>query len=447
MSTHAIRIPEIQDKQMSFGEVFGKLARVKMKIQEYTIAETFVGAGGSHLGFKNNGFKTVYINEWSKDCIQTLQYNNPEIFKTAIVDNKDINDIDFNFLSQKLKGKVDVLFGGVVCKGFSLAGEKCPVDDRNYLYKKQLELVEALQPKISVIENVPALLNAKIVKRDIDDKIKSEILDIWSSLEKIKGVKAGMRKNDISTEEEDKKAIHLRQKKKEILLHLEQNNMLMSVMDDIIDIYDKLGYRVHYSILNATWYGSATARDRVVIVAVRNDIKEQYIFPTITHGNIKQKKITDIPISETLKTIQTVNNALSLIDYSDINDIDNLPMNHTEKTVKRFSYIPEGQNIQNVVHLIPKELQISKFYSRGCTMRLDRNKPSPTLVPGHSNFPVHPSEHRSITVREASTITGFPLNYKFFGSHTSRCEQVGNAVPVHLANAIAKSIKEFLDSL
>lgn len=46
-------------------------------------------------------------------------------------------------------------------------------------------------------------------------------------------------------------------------------------------------------------------------------------------------------------------------------------------------------------------------------MRLNGNQPSPTLVPGHSNFPVHPKYHRSITVREAATITGFPLNYKF----------------------------------
>ncbi len=78
-------------------------------------------------------------------------------------------------------------------------------------------------------------------------------------------------------------------------------------------------------------------------------------------------------------------------------------------------------------------------------MRLDFNSLAPTLVPGHSNFPVHPSEHRSISVREAATITGFPLNYKFFGSHTKRCEQVGNAVPPPLSKAIAKSIREFLE--
>ena len=78
-------------------------------------------------------------------------------------------------------------------------------------------------------------------------------------------------------------------------------------------------------------------------------------------------------------------------------------------------------------------------------MRLDGNKCSPTLVPGHSNFPVHPVEHRSITVREAAAITGFPIDYKFFGSHSKRCEHVGNAVPPALARALAQSSKKLLD--
>ena len=94
-------------------------------------------------------------------------------------------------------------------------------------------------------------------------------------------------------------------------------------------------------------------------------------------------------------------------------DIDNMPMNHNEKTVRRFKYIPEGKSIVTVMDKLPEDLRISKFYSRGCTMRLARDKPAPTLVPGHSNFPVHPWEHRSITVREAATIMGFPLDYKF----------------------------------
>ncbi len=78
-------------------------------------------------------------------------------------------------------------------------------------------------------------------------------------------------------------------------------------------------------------------------------------------------------------------------------------------------------------------------------MRLNGGEPSPTLVPGHSNFPIHPREHRSITVREAAVITGFPNDYHFVGSHTKRCEEVGNAVPPALSSAIAKQVKLLLD--
>jgi len=77
-------------------------------------------------------------------------------------------------------------------------------------------------------------------------------------------------------------------------------------------------------------------------------------------------------------------------------------------------------------------------------MRLNGNKPAPTLVPGHSNFPVHPKFHRSITVREAAAITGFPIDYKFVGSHTQRCEQVGQAVAPPLSEAIGRTLKDYL---
>ena len=120
-------------------------------------------------------------------------------------------------------------------------------------------------------------------------------------------------------------------------------------------------------------------------------------------------------------------------------------MRHGEKTIRRFKFIPEGKNIADVMDSVPDELEISKFFSRGNTQRLDRNKSVPTLVPGHSNFPIHPWEHRSITVREAATITGFPTDYKFIGSHTSRCIQIGNAVPVYPADAIAKSVIKILE--
>jgi DNA (cytosine-5)-methyltransferase 1 len=204
-----------------------------------------------------------------------------------------------------------------------------------------------------------------------------------------------------------------------------------SVLDDIKKLYQQLGYRFYEKILQTDKYGGYTNRKRIIMVAVRNDITKEYVYP------------------QELNTNYTLNDALNLIDYQGINkptvDEDNKPMNHNKKTVDRFKLIPEGLNIADVVEDLPDELKISAFYSRGNTQRLARNLPAPTLVPGHSNFPIHPYEHRSITVREAATITGFPLDYKFSGSHTSRCIQIGNAVPVHLSYHIALSIKQLLE--
>ena len=130
-----------------------------MKKKQYTIFETFVGAGGSHIGFKKNNFKSVYVNDNNIDCIKTLLLNNPEIEQTAFVDHNSIIDINVDNLLNRIKlekGELDVMFGGIVCKGFSLAGERSPNDERNYFYHKQLELVNETKPKISIIENVKA---------------------------------------------------------------------------------------------------------------------------------------------------------------------------------------------------------------------------------------------------------------------------------------------------
>ena len=416
----------------------------------YTVFETFVGAGGSHIGFMQENFRTIYVNDFIKECLETLVYNNPSLLEEkAMIDNTPIENINPKELRNKLnvkKGEIDVFFGGVVCKSFSLAGERNPVDERNYLYKKQLALVEEFLPKISIIENVPGMFNAKVYLTDNkNDEVVEEISELWKKIENYKGKKSALRKKNEINEEVEKEGKELKEEKNKLLKKIENSKNYISVVEDIKRIYKKLGYKVYISTLNSAWYGAATKRERLIIVAVKNEIDIEFNFPKpkymnklIYKSNLPEKYLK-------LPTPKTVNDALNLIDYSDNEDIDNFPMKHSEKTITRFKYIPEGDNIANHIDKLPEELKISKFYSRGATMRLNGNEPSPTLVPGHSNFPVHPKEHRSITVREAATITGFPLKYKFFGSHTKRCEHVGNAVPPPLARAIAKECVNLLN--
>ena len=416
----------------------------------YTIFETFVGAGGAHIGFCENGFISKYVNDIEPKCLETLTYNNPEIKQTAYIDNNSILEIKPEELLKKTNmhiGELDVFFGGIVCKGFSLAGEKSPNDERNYFYHKQIELVEKVQPKISLIENVPGIINAKVLVLDTPLEIKEEVDLLWKELENFKGLKAKLRKENRITPEIEEQGKVLRRKKETILKNLEDNGYFVSVLEDIYTMYKRIGYKVSHKILNAAWYGSSTKRERIIIVAVREDIREEFKFPIPSHMDDSLKRNLEKDLEpKVYQAPNTVNSALSLIDYND-DDLDNKPMNHAPKTVERFKYIPEGENIAKNIDKLPEHLKISKFYSRGSTMRLNGNKPSPTLVPGHSNFPVHPKKHRSITVREAAVITGFPLEYKFFGSHSKRCEHVGNAVPPQLASALAKSCIQLLKQI
>ena len=418
--------------------------------KKYLIAETFVGAGGSHLGFKQMGFKAVYVNDFDDNFLKTLLINNPELEKEAFVDNRNILDVNGKSILNNIKlkkGRLDVVFGGVVCKGFSMAGDRSPNDERNYFYHKQLELVKELMPKISIIENVPGMINGKVLKPETPTSIQNDVNKLWKDLADYKGKKADLRKKNAITKEFESYGQKLKDMKKTLMKSLEEKGYLIPVLEDIYKIYEKIGYNVQHKILNAAWYGAATKRERVVIVAIRKDINVDFKYPLPTHysDSIRTKMNFGDDISkDSMKKAVTVGDAIASINYK-IKDSDNLPMNHDAKTVRRFKYIPEGDSITNHFDKLPKDLIISSFYSRGNTMRLANNSPSPTLVPGHSNFPVHPTEHRSITVREAATITGFPNEYIFVGTHTKRCEQVGNAVPPPLAKAIAESCKKLLD--
>lgn len=420
------------------------------KGNRYTLFETFVGAGGSHLGFKQNGFISKYVNDFSEEAMETLLLNNPEIKETAIIDTTSIVDVDINNILDKsgLKiGELDVLFGGIVCKGFSLAGERSPNDERNYFYHKQLEFVKIFRPKISIIENVPGIKTAEVLDSKTPKEISEQVDKIWQELANYKGEKANLRKKGLIDSEFENKGKLLRKNKENLLKILKENGYLKSVFKDIYDLYTELGYKVYSNLLNSACYGASTKRERMIIVAVRNDIKYEFTFPNATHGDDNLKKKYPYLYNDEVEylNIVTVNDALSKIDYTNKEDIDNIPMNHAPKTVERFKLIPEGDNIANHMDSVPDELKISKFYSRGNTMRLNGNALSPTLVPGHSNFPVHPTEHRSITVREAATITGFPLDYKFIGSHSKRCEEVGNAVPPAMSSAISKEVIKVLE--
>jgi hypothetical protein len=92
---------------------------------------------------------------------------------------------------------VDVLAGGIICKGFSGAGYRSPVDERNYLYLEQLRLVDLIRPKNSLIENVPLFKTSKIVdKTKCPDELIIELNDLYTEQKRIGSFRMAKRGDD-----------------------------------------------------------------------------------------------------------------------------------------------------------------------------------------------------------------------------------------------------------
>jgi DNA (cytosine-5)-methyltransferase 1 len=407
-----------------------------------TIVETFVGCGGSHMGFSRAGFQTLFINDINPEMINTIK-NNTDLKEDEYYVGS-IEKVSKKMILEKQGKKdiiTDVLCGGVVCKGFSLAGVRNPSDIRNYLYLEQLRLVKELQPKVSVIENVPQFKTTKILRETQENKeMIKKLRELYNRKKSNNGKKTNQRNDMISLDEEFKQLCKDIRELEETL-----KASRYSVFEDIQRLYKELGYNVYDKILICADYGDYTYRKRFFIVAIRNDVYErcgEFSFPEPTHD--KEGK-------NNLQRWKTVNECFEQIDYEGKNhpdrDIDNKPMNHNEKTIRRFSYIPEGGSLADTKDTMPEELRTKKiFSSRGSSKRLAGDKCCPTLVPGHSAFPVHPKKNRSITIREGACLTGFPPNYIFSGSHTKRCEQIGNAIPVNVAYHLGMRIQDYLKS-
>ena len=120
-----------------------------------------------------------------------------------------------------------------------------------------------------------------------------------------------------------------------------------------------------------------------------------------------------------------------------------MPMNHKELVVERYRLIPEGGRLPEGG--LPEHLR--KGYRSDSVKnfshvykRLSMSAPATTMVPGHNAFPVHPILHRTLTVREAARIQGFPDWMRFVGTRQQQCTLVGNAVPPQLAELFAVNL-------
>lgn len=251
--------------------------------------------------------------------------------------------------------KVDLVAGGPPCQGFSTLGDQNPADPRNGLFWCFVRVVEWVQPSCILMENVNYL------RTQYGGRYEREI----------------------------------------------------------VNAFERIGYRVWVTTLNAADFGVPQMRKRVFFFGTK--MRGPFEWPQATHGERKER-------------YRCVRDVLSNIGEDAAN---HLHLRHSERVIARYRLIPEGGRMPPPSEL-PEAIRRKNF---GNTYkRLHRDRPSLTLVPGNNAFPVHPTEHRSLSPREAARIQTFPDDYLFFGNRAEQCRLVGNAVPVLLANRIGEAI-------
>lgn len=376
--------------------------------------DLFCGAGGITEGFRQAGYVSLYGNDVMPEAIETFRHNHPE----AIAECRPIEQVDPAELRRRLglaPGELDVLVGGPPCQGFSInAPERFLNDPRNKLFKHYERFLEEFQPKTFLFENVPGLLS-------LGDG---------------------------------------------------------AVFRQIVRIFTGLGYQVSAKIMFAAHYGVPQERWRLILLGSRlgevthpqpthfaqgranfrggstmtfplNDADRATLLPAVTVG----QAIGDLPalaMGEGAELVGYVNDAHSHYAQSLRNE-DGVTYNHyaaklSKQNAERMKYVKPGGSWRDIPHqLLPKGMQSARRSDH--TKRYGRLHPDKlagtvlTKCDPHWGTVFLPDQERSLTVREAARFQSFPDTYRFLGSRVSQYEQVGNAVPVLMAKAIAERLK------
>jgi len=198
-----------------------------MSKQNPKCIDLFSGAGGFSTGFMQAGFEPIFaVDNW-EGASKTYSYNHP---KSKFI-CQDIRKIDPIKILKELgikKSEIDVVVGGPPCQGFSLAGRRNIGDPRNQLFKEFIKVIDKIEPKVLIMENVKGLLSMKTPQGE-------------------------------------------------------------NVIDIVEKEFQDIGYNVSYKILNAAEYGVPQKRERVIFIANSLGLENGTLFPKKTHGPESQE--------------------------------------------------------------------------------------------------------------------------------------------------------------
>ncbi len=382
----------------------------------FNSVELFTGAGGLALGLESSGWHHIALVERNEDACKTILAN--KSCGNSFARNWELYPHDVKSIKYSdLKVTVDLVAGGPPCQPFSLGGKHKAYNDSRDMFPEAVRAVRELKPRFFVFENVKGLLRQsfstyfnyiilQLSYPDIQKNNNENWIDHLSRLEKIH---TSGRETDLS-------------------------------------------YRVIYRLLNAAEYGVPQNRHRVFIVGFRSDLGMEWNFPKATHSynrllwdqwvtgeywdehkvSSKQMPTISTKLKEKINRLKAMYkfNPPSLKRFRTVRDaIQNLPDPHIRASDVLNHEFREGAR--------PYPGHTGSSY----------DEPSKTLkagdhgVPGGENMIVLPSgECRYYTVRESARIQTFPDDYYFYGSWTEAMRQIGNAVPMMLAETVGKSI-------
>jgi len=148
---------------------YALINHLKKTLEIKKAIDLFSGAGGSEIGLKMAGVKTIVANDIDRYACMSYEYNNPDV---AVICGNIFYEQTRRLILDAVKGhKIDLVMGGPPCQGFSLAGRREVKDPRNYLFIPFINLIKELSPKIIIMENVPGILSMD--KGEVFNKIKN----------------------------------------------------------------------------------------------------------------------------------------------------------------------------------------------------------------------------------------------------------------------------------
>lgn len=352
-------------------------ARTDTDIPNIVALSFFSGAMGLDIGMSNGGIHAMLACEFNKYCRMTIDQNEPGMALIGDINKYEPEEI-LRLAGVPEGRKVDVIFGGPPCQAFSTAGARRALnDERGNVFLRYIDVVEKIRPTYVVIENVRGLLSAPYPYDDVTDPIKGGALCV------------------------------------------------------ILERLKTAGYTISFELYNAANFGAPQIRERVVMIGKLGSEKVPYLAPSHDeNGRFGLKK---------WRTLAEVVN--------DIEDKEHHYVEFPEKRLKFYRMLKQGQYWKD----LPPEAQIEAMGSKlklgggktGFYRRLDFNRPSPTLVTDPT-MPAtdlcHPTENRPLSVEEYARIQEFPDNWKICGPINEQYKQIGNAVPIKLGEAIARTI-------